>query len=248
MTTLLEANAMTDLADGPATNPMVVYLEMAKRGIGADQLRIMSDVAKEWQERDAERQFSESMHACQEAMPRVVKDAKNTQTKSTYAKLEHVQQAARPIYSAHGFSLSYGEADCPTAGYKRTVCDVRHVGGAYHSYHLDLPIDGIGPKGNPIGGMNAVQGCISTTSYAQRRLLCMIFNITIADEDDDGQAAAKISEKEIAILNEWITESGADLFKFLQYMGVDSLADIPARDMTKAVSALQLKRQQQATK
>src|SRR5690606_14215783 len=91
---------------------------------------------------------------------------------------------------------NYGEDDCPIQTWKRTICDVRHIGGACHRYHLDLPTDGIGPKGNPIGGMNVVQGSISTTSYAQRRLLCMIFNITIADNDDDGQGAVKVTEEQ----------------------------------------------------
>jgi hypothetical protein len=55
-------------------------------------------------------------------------------------------------------------------------------------YHLDLPIDGVGAKGNAIGAMNPVQGCISTGTYGQRVLTCRAFNITVADTDMDGQA------------------------------------------------------------
>lgn len=212
----------------PATTPLTLLASAVDRGLDADQLDKLLTLQERWERNQAERAFNEAMHACQEEMPRIIRDSKNIQTGSMYASLETVQDAARPIYARHGFSLSYGEADCPTAGYKRTVCDVRHIGGHCVRYHLDLPVDGIGPKGNPIGGMNAVQGCISTTSYGQRRLLCMIFNITIAFEDNDAQHTATVTEEQIAQLKEWFTSSGEGEGPTLRFCKVKSVVDIPA--------------------
>lgn len=168
------------------------------------QVEKWMELQERYEKREAEKAYASAMHECQQAMPAIHKGDKNTQTNSTYTKLEDVQKHARPVYAAHGFSLSFGEAPCETEGFKRTICDVVHVQGHTKRYHLDLPIDGIGPKGNAIGGMNRVQGCISTTSYGQRRLLCMIFNITLTDEDDDGRGASieRVSEEQAIQLRE----------------------------------------------
>lgn len=167
--------------------PMEILQSAVDKGVDAEQLEKLLELQERYEANQARKAFSESMHAAQTEMPRVIRDADNKQTGSKYARLEDVQIAAGPIYTKHGFSLSYGEGATLIEGYKRTICDVRHSAGHVEQYHLDLPIDGIGPRGNAIGGMNRVQGCISTTSYGQRRLLCMIFNITIAGDDNDGQ-------------------------------------------------------------
>jgi hypothetical protein len=161
-------------------------------------------------------------------MPKVLKNARNTHTDTRYANLENVQSMARPVYSKHGFSLCFGEADCPVEKFKRTVCDVTHDKGHTRRYHIDLPIDGVGGGGNSIKGMNPVQGCISTTSYGQRRLTCMIFNIVIADEDDDGQGGATINDDQIDSIETWLDALGADRVRFLKWCKVEKLADIPA--------------------
>ena len=188
--------------------------------------------------------FAKAMHACQQEMPTIVRDAENSQTRSRFALLETIQKKAKPIYSKHGFSLIYGEADCPLPGHKRTICDCVHTAGHIRSYHLDLPVDGVGPKGNPIGGMNSVQGAISTTSYGQRRLCCMIFNITLAGEDDDGQSAetrVPISDEQYATLLELIEASGADLKRFLACYQVEKLGDLPQTKFDDALAALKRK-------
>lgn len=215
------------------TTPMQLLAMAVDSGADPDRLEKLMALQERWERNQAEKAFATAMHAAQQAMPVVVRDARNEQTRSKYALLESIQKKAKPIYEAHGFSLSFGEAACDMAGHKRTTCDVRHVGGACHNYHLDLPVDGIGPKGNPIGGMNSVQGAISTTSYAQRRLVCMIFNITVADEDDDGQGASPtITVEQVAVLNALLERTPPDdkvLDGMLRWQAVDSLDKIPAR-------------------
>ncbi len=148
-----------------------------------------------------------------------------------------MQRAAQPVYSTHGFSLSYGEADCPVATMKRTVCDVRHTGGHCERYHLDLPIDGIGAGGRATS-MNAVQGAISTTSYAQRRLLCMIFNITLTDEDDDGEGNAVVTSEQAEQIEEWLTSLGAKVNRqaFWKWVGAERVVDVPAAKFEDAIT------------
>ena len=171
----------------PLDTPLSILSLAISKGCDPDALDKLLALQERWEANQARKLFAESMHSCQQEMPRILRDKENSQTRSRYATLERVQERSQPIYSAHGFSLSYGEADCIREGWKRTVCDVRHVGGHCERYHLDLPLDGFSAKGTAIGAMNPVQAAISTTSYGQRRLLCMIFNITLTNEDNDGQ-------------------------------------------------------------
>jgi len=185
---------MTDLITAEPevqqANPLLLLERAVEKGMDPAQLKALVDLHEQWRAARAAEAFAESMNACQSEMPIVVRDALNQKTESKFARLETVQQIAKPVYTRHGFALSFAEEDSNTQGFKRTICDVRHRGGHCVRYHLDLPRDGIGPKGNPIGGMNAVQGCISTGSYGQRVLTCQIFNITVADTDSDGCPAA----------------------------------------------------------
>jgi hypothetical protein len=212
--------------------PMGLIAAAIEHGADPDKLEKLMGLQERWEDGQAEKAYATALHAAQAEMPVVVRDAANTQTRSKYALLETVQRTYKPISQAHGLALSFGEEDCPLAGHKRTSCDVRHVDGACHTYHLDLPVDGIGPKGNAVGGMNAVQGAISTTSYAQRRLVCMIFNITIADEDTDGNGPVQlITQDQLVVLNTIVDKLPVEDTKvasLLKYADVASLDLIPA--------------------
>lgn len=225
----------TELIERPATTPLVILQTAVERGTDASQLEKLMDLQERWEKNQAEKAFNEAMYQCQQQMPAVVKDAQNSHTKTGYATLEAVQKTARPIYAPLGFSLCFGEDDCPRPDWKRTVCDVSHVGGHTRRYHLDLPVDSS-------GSMNKVQGCISTTSYGQRRLLCMIFNVTIGDEDDDGQTASEVIAPELADeLAELIKKKGTSLQRVLDWAKRNSLDEFTVTQYREAKKMLQAK-------
>ncbi len=224
-----------ELATRPDT-PLSILSMAVSKGCDPDALDKLLALQERWEANQARKLFAEAMHECQSEMPRIVRDKENTQTRSRYGSLERVQEKSQPIYSKHGFSLSYGEVDCTRDGWKRTVCDVRHVGGHCERYHLDLPLDGIGAKGNAIGSMNPIQAAISTMSYGQRKLLCLIFNITLTNEDDDGQAMSVVSEEQIAILKDWIFKTRSNLAAFLKWADVDALEKFPASKFNDAMA------------
>lgn len=216
-------------------SPEDLLAECVANGADPVAIKTLSDLAERWADREAERQFNESMHAAQEEMPTVIRDATNPKTHSKYAKLETVLRECKPVAQKHGFSLSYGEASCDIEKHKKTVLDVRHVGGHVEKYELILPVDGIGPQGNPIGGMNAVQGAVSTMSYAKRVLFCQVFNISIADSDNDGTSQTQtIDETELKALEELLMESGADIAKFCKAYQIEKVADLPAAQLGQA--------------
>ena len=132
----------------------------------------------------AEQEFNAAMSVAQEEMPRVHRDAKNPSTGSFYTRLESLNLEAVPIYTRHGFSLSFGTADCPVPEWHRITCTVAHKGGHSRHYQVDLPRDDTGAKG--LANKTKMHGAGSTFSYGRRYLTLLIFNISLTNEDDDG--------------------------------------------------------------
>jgi hypothetical protein len=138
---------------------------------------------------EAEAAFNAAMARAQANITPVANNAANTQTNSTYAKLAAINAAITPIYTAEGLSISFDTGKADSDGYTRTVAIVSHSAGHNRQYHLDLPLDDVGMKG--VANKTKVHATGSTTSYARRYLVCMIFNVTTEDDDDGNMAGKK---------------------------------------------------------
>jgi hypothetical protein len=172
-----EAAALIQVIERAAANPQIDVEKMER--LFALHERILA--------RNAEMAFNEAMSECQKEMPQVERDAENQQTHSWYTRLETLSDAAVPVYTKHGFSLSFGEDDCPKEGHIRVICFCSHRSGHTRTYRGDIPIDIAGLKGNPNKTPTHAFG--STKSYGRRYLTLDIFNIVMKNEDDDGQEA-----------------------------------------------------------
>lgn len=190
--------------------------------------------------KDAERAFNIAMTAAQQEIRPVATDSTNPQTRSDYASYPALDKAIRPIYTKHGFSLSFDTGDS-APDMVRVLCYVAHIAGHTRTYKADMPADGKGAKGADV--MTRTHATGAAFSYSQRYLLKLIFNVSIGD-DDDGNAAAgdTISEAQRDTLQHLIGETGADPEKFCAYMKAASLMDIKTKDFGRAVEALNLKR------
>lgn len=156
------------------------------------------DVAKlerliEMQERAtarvSEEQFNASMSEAQTEMRPVAADQHNKQTNSDYASYAALDRALRPIYTKHGFGLSFDTGDAPSADLVRVLCYVTHRGGHKRTYKVDMPADGKGAKGGDV--MTRTHATGAATQYGMRYLLKMIFNVAIGDDDDGNGATTK---------------------------------------------------------
>jgi len=101
--------------------------------------------------------------------------------------LENIIEQLSPIWTRHGFAVSFGTGDCPTEGYYRVECELTHSAGHSKRYHADLPCDMTGIQGSV--NKTGIHGFGSTMSYGRRYLVCMVFNVAVKTEDDDGNAA-----------------------------------------------------------
>jgi hypothetical protein len=160
--------------------------------IDITKLQALLDMQRQVAQDRSKRMFNSAMADAQAEMLPVIRDATNAHTKSKYARLETIDGQMRPIYTAHGFSVRYGSQPCPREGWMRITITISHSGGHWEENYLDAPPDDVGARGNV--NKTPIMSVGSSVTYLRRYLLCMAFNIVLADDlapDDDGAPSGR---------------------------------------------------------
>lgn len=161
--------------------------------VDVPKMRELLNMKMEYDAMQRQQAFQVAMVTAQKEMEPIVRRAENKQTNSNYAKLEHISREIKPIYSKHGFSLTYTSK--PAADSVILVgCWVLHEGGHKEFHELPGKIDDKGFKGN--ANKTELQGLGSLISYLRRYLTCMVFDVILINEDDDGNAAGGAKKQE----------------------------------------------------
>jgi len=161
-------------------------MQMALETGKADQLQILQEMYFKDKARKAEEDFNFAMNAVQAEIGRVKPNLLNPQTKSRYASYDKLDAELRPIYTKHGFSLSFSEEDSSKPNHVRVICYVSR-GGHTRVYRKDMPVVTTGIKGNEM--MTPTHATASADSYGKRYLLKDIFNVAIGEDDNDGNGS-----------------------------------------------------------
>jgi hypothetical protein len=160
-------------------------------------------------------------------------------TQSRYALWEDIVGTITPLLAGEGFSLSFRTASTDKSV---TVTGVLlHRAGHSEETSLLLPMDTSGSKNN-------VQGVGSSTSYGKRYTASALLNLRTGEADDDGKAGGRkdaVSDEQAANIEALLTEVGGDKKRFLAYLKVESIADIPAANYTAVIREIEAKRRQQ---
>ena len=228
-----EQPSMLDIISRAARDPDVDVTKL-------ERLMVM---AREERAAQAKQAFGVAMMDAQEEMGPVRTDANNKATSSKYATYGALDRVIRPIYTKHGFALTFDTGEGAPSDYVRVVCEVFHRAGHTRNYHFDMPADGKGAKGGDV--MTRTHAAGSAMTYGQRYLLKAIFNIVVGD--DDGNAASgngPIGQDDLRALQELIdaySEHGANAVLLCKYFKVDALPDLRAPQYRKAVEMLNFK-------
>ena len=212
-----------------ATNP----------NVDPDKLEKFMNLQERILDRNAEQAFNADMVKCQAEIRTVKTNRKNDQTHSRYADHEAISKAVTPIYTRHGFALSFYEGDTPKEKHVRVMVDVMHRDGHSKTRFKDFPIDDVGIKGTV--NKTQIHANQSAFTYGKRNLTCMIFNIPTG-EDDDGNHAGGVQyintdqQTEIDDLVKLVYDPEPE--RFWNYMKVESSDKILSRDYNKAITAL----------
>jgi hypothetical protein len=163
-----------------------------EKSAGADAIERLVALQQQLLAKEAETEFNEAMNSVQAELRPVQTDLENPQTRSKYASYWALDRKIRPIYTKHGFALSFGTTDCPIQDHIRVLC---HVSRSGHTrvYQCDMPADGKGAKGGDV--MTKTHAAGAAMSYGMRYLLKMIFNIAVGEDDDDGNGGGVDSER-----------------------------------------------------
>lgn len=210
--TTANQDAMLSIIEKVALDPNADVLKMEK----------MLDMQERIFDKNAEISFNKAMVACQEAMPVVTADANNTQTNSKYARFETLLKEIKPVYTSHGFSLSFGEIPTDKQDHICVSCDVLHSDGYSKQYQSTLPIDTKGIKGSV--NKTGIHGTASAYSYAKRYLVTMIFNIAIQDQDDDGVSAGGVTIENLLEHNAAVRELFDSISAIKTGIAIDDLS------------------------
>lgn len=243
-----------------AANALSVIIGAARdKNMPVEKLERLYAMQKEREQKEERFSFDEAMRAAQAEMPAAIgRDTKGE--RGQYAKLEKIAKIIKPIYVKHGFVLSFGTANSALPGHYKVVCNVSHTGGHSREYTADVPTDATGPKGEP--NKTGIQGFGSAMSYARRYLTVLIFNITIADHDDDGEGgrgvpdvdASCVSPKQLDKITAMLLETKSNVPVFLDMlskihgMAIESPSDIPSALYDQAIAKLEQKRGMMAAK
>jgi hypothetical protein len=207
-----------------------------------DRIERVMDMMRDMRREQAAEDFNNAMADTQRELTPVARDSFNPQTRSKYASYHAIDKAIRPVYTKHGLGVSFDEDQNSPEGFIRVLAFVTK-GRHSKTFHYDSPIVTQGLAGKTM--MTLTHARASAVTYAKRYLVGMIFNLSTG-EDEDGNTPANVGGA--------ITAEQADEIKakcdavgagfdesFCNYFGIDTIADLPAKDYQRALTALKKK-------
>jgi hypothetical protein len=204
------------------------------------ELMVMRRDAVADQRREA---FEEAMAAAKAEIPTITKNrevdftSQKGRTHYRYEDLGNIAKTVQPILAKHGLSYRYRTTSNVNEPVTVT-CIVSHRAGHFEENTLCAGRD-------DTGGKNPIQQMGSTITYLQRMTLKAALGLAVSN-DDDGKASAgaeTITEqqaKEIAAKCKEVAEGFDE--SFCTYFGIETIADLPAKDFQRALIAIGKKR------
>ena len=138
----------------------------------------------DFEEREARKMFFAGLSRFQSQLPIIEKKGKagfdhrngGGRTEYTYAKLEDIAKAIKPLLVENGLSYRYEQKHDPLM--ITVACVVTHKDGHEERTEMSGAADNSGKK-------NPIQQVASTVSYLRRYTMTGALGITVSDEDDD---------------------------------------------------------------
>ena len=221
---LSDASALLQIISRAASDPSV----------DMDKMERLFKMHENIVARDAENAFNVAMSSVQAQLGRIAADLRNKQTNSDYASYAAIDRVIRPIYTAGGFSLSFGTEDAPFPEFVRVVCHISHNAGHTRIAHIDMPADGKGAKGGDV--MTKTHATGAGAQYGMRYLVKMIFNLAIGKDEDGNMPLSYITDKQAADLTALLEEVGADKAAFCAHFKCESVEKLPAKAYQQAMA------------
>jgi hypothetical protein len=228
------------------TEPASLVQLAIEKGVDVEVIERLVALQERVTERNARAAYFEAVSRFQESVPEIPKSKRvNYVTKTgvridyNYAPLDAITRAIRPPLRVAGLSYSW-DVESSTNGVMTVACTLRHIDGHSERSTFPVPVD-------TAAKMSHAQANGAALTYGKRQSLIAVLGLTTTDDDVDGMEPAQmttetITASEAADLDAKIDEVGADRSRFLRWLGVDALEDLPAHRMDAAIKALEAKR------
>ena len=216
------------------TSPAQMIRDAVTGGADLSKLEKLLELQEKWEANEARKAYHKAMAAFKANPPDIEKDKQVSylQVKYRHATLANVTKKINEALSRHGLSASWKITQNGTVS---VTCKITHEQGHSEETTLSAPADKTGSK-------NDIQAIGSTISYLQRYSLLALTGLATHDiTDDDGKSAPAefISEEEVIMVEEHLMTLGKGApEKFLAYMKLEKLSDMPKSELPKAMAAI----------
>lgn len=213
-------------------NPMAIIAAGLESGtLQPEQLSKLMDLQERWERNAAASAFGDALAAFQRDCPPIVKERRAD--RYYFAGLDDIMAKIRPVLGRHGLSVTF-DTEHNDGGNLTVVCIVRHGIHEQRSRHT-MPV----PKELKV---NSAQQYGAALSYAKRYALCAALNIVVTDEDNDAATPTEYITPEQAVqIEEMLDAYNVNRPAFFTWIGVPSVAEIPAAKFLVVYGMLQKK-------
>lgn len=264
MSVTLAANDDGAIVEPQAPSNLIAFLARAVHDPSVDVhkleaiYRIIADERREQRTilvDEARVRATDALNKVSAELKVILRNRYNDHTKSKFADLQAVDEVIRPIYTKHGFSISFDGVKHDGEFWVRAT--LRHVTPGVpmdhvQTYELPAPPDLVGAKG--AANKTEIQGICSATTYMRRYLKFMIFDAATGDDNDGNRQRAAndtgevLGQKAVDLLYQLIADVAYDPLAtatnergFLDSFGfadLKTIKDIPAREFARLKNAL----------
>ena len=229
-----------DAAPPAVQHPLSILQLAVERGIDPTSIEKLAELAWKQQDREAAQEFAEGLRAFQEECPPIRKSrTANIASRSgggysySYAPLDEIDRIVKPILGRLGFSYSWSST--MDGALMRTTCTLRHANGHEQTADFACPAD------SPNPGISGAQKHAAAMTFARRQTLTAVLGLTTTDTDVDGADPTPITEEQAMEIENLLAEANADRWKFLRWVGSETVEEIPAGRYEEVVDKLKRK-------
>ena len=225
-----------DPADPHAAAVTRLAAVLAAPGLRAADLAALVPLAERLAAEQARRVFMGALSRLQAELPDIpergeIRDP-DGRPLAAYALWEDCAALLRAPLARHGFALSFRTET--GAGALVVAARLAHVGGHVEETSLSLPFDASGWK-------NPLQAIGSAAAYGKRYAAQALLNLVSRGDDDDARAAGgapPLAAAALSALRARLQAAGASEDKLARYLGLSSLAALPAARLPEAEAAV----------
>ena len=171
------------------------------------------------------------------------KGRKNNFAKFNYRNVEDITQAAKPLLEKHNLLLNISDDLYDVDGRLFVKATATISDG-----ETALASTGYAELDSSRKGMSMEQISGSASSYARKYALAGLLCLDASDDSDSHEArhtVQTITSSQAKKLESLLTQTNSDKDKFLKWLGINEIKDVPKIDFAKAKSVLENKIQTQ---